>query len=104
MKLATILVPAYLPRPYVGATPVPYQSGTVDKFERLLAAMSPLVVRHASSTRIRPDTAGRFAHQEISVAYDLMVDPETTTLAKAVDLTLKSFNSGNGHCPDGWGR
>jgi len=70
---------------------VPYQSGTVDKFERLLAAMSPLVVRHAASTRLLPDAAGRFAHQEITTAYELMVAPDCATLAEAIDLTLKSF-------------
>lgn len=90
MKIATILVPAFLPRPYPGATPAPYLSGTVDKFERALACMSPLVVRH-TCTRLLPDPAGRFAHPEIASAYDVMFDPETQTIAEVIDLTLKSF-------------
>lgn len=92
MKIAVLLVPAYQPRPYAGATPVPYQSGTVDKFERVLAGMSPLVIRHASATRLHPDPAGRFAHPEIVTAYDILHDPETTALGEAIDLALKSFN------------
>lgn len=91
MKLASLLVPAYLPRAYVGATPTPYQSGTVDKFERDLAAMSPFVIRNGQSCRLTPDPAARFVNQQIVTRYDLLVDPETTTLADAIGLTLKSF-------------
>lgn len=92
MKLAYILVPAYMPVPYVGATPTPYQSGTVDKYERQLAALSPFVVRHPGSARLRPDSAGRFVHQELTTSYEVLFDPETQTLAEVIDLTLKSFN------------
>ena len=91
MKLATLLLPAYLPRAYPGATPTPYQSGTVDKFERELVALSPLIVRHSNSVRLSRDIAGRFAHSEIVTAYDFMWDQETDSLGLAIVLALKSF-------------
>lgn len=92
MKLATLLIPAYLPRAYVGATPAPYQSGTVDAFEKGLAALSPLVVRHANVVRLKSDPAGRFVNQEIVTEYDLMWDAATDSLGQAIALSLKSFN------------
>jgi hypothetical protein len=91
MKLATLLIPAYLPRAYVGATPTPYQSGTVDKFEREIVLMSPLVVRHANAVRIMPDRVGRFAHQQVVTEYDFMWEANADSLGKAIALALKSF-------------
>lgn len=91
MKIVSLLVPACLPAPYVGATPTPYQSGTVDRFERELAKMSPLVIRHANSTRLHEDAAGRFAHVQIVTRYDLLVDPAHETAGNAVALALKTF-------------
>lgn len=95
MKIASLLVPAYLPRAYAGATPTPYQSGTMDKFEKALVDLSPLVIRNHNGTRLHPDTAGRFVHQEVVTQYDLLVDPETTTLAEAIDLALRVFTLEN---------
>lgn len=91
MKIASLLVPAYLPRSYIGATPTPYQSGTVDNFERELAALSPFVVRQPNATRLLTDPAGRFVAQQIVTQYDLLFDPETTNLGEAIMLALKSF-------------
>lgn len=95
MSILSVLVPAYTPRAYAGATPTPYQSGVVDKFERQLAALSPHVVRHHNSTRLLPDVSGRFAHQEILTRYDVLVDPEEKTMGEVIELTLKSFNLEN---------
>jgi hypothetical protein len=91
MKLATLLVPAYLPRSHPGATPTPYQSSTVDTFERGLVALSPLVIRRPNAVRITADPHGRFVHQQIVTEYEMMWDPATVELSKAVDMALKAF-------------
>jgi len=92
MKLASLLVPAYLPRAYVGATPTPYQSGTVDAFERALVKLCPaLTVRHHNSTRLHHDPEGRFVAQQIVTRYDVQIDPTTTQLGDVIDLALATF-------------
>lgn len=90
MKFVSLLIPHCLPPAFQGATPFPFQSGTVDRFERELAALSPLVLRHTAS-RLRPDLAGRFVHTEHVTRYELLIDPETDVLGQAVALALKSF-------------
>lgn len=91
MKIATLFIPAYLPRAYAGATPTPYQSGTVDKFERQLADLSPVVIRQPNATRLLPDTSGRFAHPEIVTPYQVVVSPDEPALGDAIILALKTF-------------
>ena len=91
MKLITLLVPAYQPRPYEGATPVPYQSGTVDKFEKQLAEISPVVIRHHNATRLLPDQSGRFAHPQIVTPYQIVAAPEEDAAGKAIALALSVF-------------
>lgn len=89
MKLATLLIPAYLPRSYDGATPAPYQSGTVDQFEKGLAAIAPGFVRHPNATRVTESP--RWAIPWIVTPYQFMIDPEKTTLGDAIALALKAF-------------
>ncbi len=92
MKIASLLIPTYLPRPYPGATPASYQSSIVDNFEKALVALSPYVTRHPAAHRLHPDVQGRFVHQEAFTRYDVMVDPGDSSLGDAVLLALKSFN------------
>lgn len=92
MKLAVLLVPAYLPPSHPGATPTPYQSGLVDKFEMGLAKLSPVVIRGHNVTRLIPDEGGRWLTQQIVTPYRLIVSPAETALGDAIALTLKSFN------------
>lgn len=94
MKLVTLLVPAYQPRPYEGATPTPYQSGTVDAFENALVLLSPLVVRQPNGVRLYPD-GGRWVKQEIVTPYQLLVEPEDTVLGDVILLVLKTFKLGS---------
>jgi len=91
MKLASLLIPAYLPRAYASATPAPYQSSTIDAFERELVKISPFVIRNPNATRLLGDEMARFVHQQIVMRYDIMVDPESTSLGDAVVLALSTF-------------
>lgn len=89
MKLATLLVPAYLPRSYDGATPAPYQSGTVDQFEKALAGIAPGFIRHPNVTRVTESP--RWAVPQIVTPYQFMIDPGKTTLGDAIALALGAF-------------
>lgn len=95
MRIASLLIPAYMPPAYAGATPTPYQSSTVDNFERDLVKLSPLVVRHGNATTLRPDLHGRFVHQGIHTRYDVALQDDKKTdgyvLGDAVLLALKAF-------------
>lgn len=95
MKFMSLLIPVYLPRAYPSATPAPYQSSTVDSFERELSKLSGFLVRHGNTTRLSPDVQGRFVHQQIVVRYDLMIDPTEKTMGDAIVLALKSFGVGS---------
>ena len=79
MKIATLCVPANLPRPHVGATPVPYTSGKMDALELALVKVAPTVLRGANSVRLLEDPGNRFVGQQIIVPY---------TLAHSGDLQL----------------
>jgi hypothetical protein len=91
MKLITLLIPAYMPRPYEGATPVPYQSGIVDKWEKQFAEISPAVLRLPNVVRLLPDPSGRFAHPQIVTPYQVLADSESDTAGNAIALALKVF-------------
>ena len=79
MKIATLCIPANLPRPHAGATPVPYTSGKIDALELALAKVAPIVLRGANVVRLTDDPNGRFVGQQIIVPY---------TLAASGDLQL----------------
>lgn len=91
MKFASLLIPVYLPRAYPSATPAPYQSSTVDGFEREMVALSGYLTRHGNTTRLLADPHGRFVSQQIVTRYDLMVDPASTELGDAILLALRTF-------------
>lgn len=92
MKLASLLVPTYMPRAYVGATPVAYQSGTVDAFERSLVKLCPaFTIRYGNATRLLHDPENRFVGMQIVTRYDVMVDPASPQLGDVVTLALTSF-------------
>lgn len=92
MKLATLLVPAYLPPSHPGATPTPYQSGVVDKFEKLLVELAPVLTRDGNTNRLTRDAAGRWVTVQIVTPYRFIFAPDETTLGDAIALTLKTFN------------
>lgn len=91
MKYLSMMIPAYLPRPYAGATPTPYMSNTVDGFERELVKLTGYLIRHGNTTRLVPDPHGRFVGQQIVTRYDLMIDNTDTKMGDAIVLALKSF-------------
>lgn len=91
MKYLSMMIPAYLPRAYVGATPTPYMSNTVDNFERELVKLTGYLIRHGNTTRLIPDPAGRFVSQQIVTRYDLMIDHTDKAMGDAIVLALKTF-------------
>lgn len=89
MKLVTLLIPAYLPRAYDGATPVPYQSGTVDQFEIQLAKIAPGFIRQPNATRVTESP--RWAIPQIVTPYQFVANPEATPLGDMIALALSAF-------------
>jgi hypothetical protein len=90
MKIATLCVPANLPRPHAGATPVPYTSGKIDALEIALTEIVPTVLRGANVVRLIADPGSRFVGQQIIVPYTLAHEGDLQ-LFDAVSIAVKSL-------------
>ncbi len=88
MKIVTLCVPANLPRPHAGATPVPYTSGKIDALELALAKVAPTVLRGANVVRLTDDPNGRFVGQQIILPYTLATTGDLQ-LIDAIAVALK---------------
>lgn len=83
--MKTVFIPLYMPVPYSGATPQPYQSSIVDGFERKLVAIFPGVIR-TEVMRLLPSVDGRFVSQQPARAYQWAGDADPV-----LSLSLKQF-------------
>ena len=90
MKIATLCIPANLPRPHAGATPVPYTSGTMDKLELALVKIAPTVLRGPNMVRLLDDAGNRFVGQQIIVPFTIAALGDLQ-LIDAVALVLKTL-------------
>ena len=90
MKIVTLCIPAHLPRPHAGATPVPYTSGLIDKLELALVKLSPTVIRGPNAVRLVEDKNDRFVGQHIVTPYTFAASGDMEVL-DACSLVLKTL-------------
>lgn len=96
MRVYKIYVPVYLPPSHPGATPTPYQSGTVDKFKLALFNLVGDICDYHENGHSKQISAGQTPNgltERWLVSFSIAILPgRQALLGKAIALALKSFN------------
>lgn len=92
IKIASLLIPAYIKPVHQGQTPEVYSSRVVEKWEKELTARVNGVVKHKPTEQLFSNQAHGGIERKVVVRYDFEVDTNEPALAEVIALSLSIFN------------
>lgn len=91
IKIASLLVPAYIKPVHEGQTPEVYASRVTEKWETELVARVNGVVKHKPTERLAANPLKGGIARMVVVRYDFEVDTTEPALAEVIALALSTF-------------